>query len=82
MRIVAPEHASELADRLIAAFGVDRVSLEQGLVRVLDASYGAVILVLRAVERWLDEDAVPSAELWLGDNSYTLARSTPVESWQ
>jgi hypothetical protein len=41
-----------------------------------------VIQVLAAVGRWLDQAAVGSAEMWLGDHSYRVARWVPVEVWQ
>jgi hypothetical protein len=40
----------------------------------------AVVQVLRAVEAWLAEDGIDSAELSIGDRSYTLAASAPVTS--
>jgi hypothetical protein len=88
MRIVVPEAASTitLAERLGVVVGTERVSLlddqsEVG-VRVEGASDLVVLRVIDTVERWLDERAADSAEMWLGEHSYRIARSTPVETWQ
>jgi len=37
--------------------------------------------VVDTVERWLEQTRVGTVELWLGEHSYRLARSSPVESW-
>ncbi len=85
IRIVVPDTASAyaLAERLIAAFGSEHISLrgdrgevdvqidrepEPGLVRVLDT-----------VERWFDQARVGTVELWLGERSYKLAHWVPLE---
>ena len=38
--------------------------------------------VIDTVERWLEERAAGSVELWLGEHSYRIARSAPAETWQ
>jgi hypothetical protein len=88
MRILVPEAASTstLAERLSVVVGAERISLlddrrEVG-VRVEGASDRAVLRVIDTVERWLEERAAGSAELWLGEHSYRLARSAPVETWR
>jgi hypothetical protein len=40
----------------------------------------AVVQVLRAVEAWLAEDGLGSAELSIGDRSYTLVAPAPIGS--
>ncbi len=88
MRIVVPEAASTtvLAERLAVVFGSERISLLDELrevdVRVESPSGHAVLRVLDTVERWLDDMAAGSAEMWLGENSYRIARWAPVETWQ
>jgi hypothetical protein len=88
MQIVVPDagSANALAQRLSATFGSQRVSLaaERREVDVLvdRDSDPAILRVLEAVERWLDQAAVGSAEMRLGGHSYTLARWVPVETWQ
>jgi len=88
MRIVVADagSASTLAERLTVAFGTDRVSLcgdrLQVEVRVEGESDRTVLGVLDTVERWLDHAGLGSAEMWLGENSYRLARWAPVEAWQ
>jgi hypothetical protein len=88
MRIIVPEAASTgvLAERLAAMFGRERISLveerrEVG-VRVEGDSDRAVVGVLETVERWLDERAAGSAEMWLGEHSYRISRWAPAEAWQ
>jgi hypothetical protein len=88
MRIVVPD-ASEvhaLADQLVTSFGSDRVSLRAAraevAVRVAGESDRTVLGVLDTVERWLDHAGVAAAEMWLGEHSYRLARSVPVDMWQ
>jgi hypothetical protein len=88
MRIVVPETASTsvLAERLAVVFGPERISLLDELrevdVRVESPSDHAVLRVLDTVERWLDDMAAGSAEMWLGEHSYRIARWAPVETWQ
>jgi hypothetical protein len=88
MRIVVPDAASTsvLAERLAVVFGSERISLLDELrevdVRVESPSDHAVLRVLDTVERWLDDMAAGSAEMWLGENSYRIARWAPVETWQ
>jgi hypothetical protein len=88
MRIVLGDagSASALAERLTVAFGTDRISLwsdhpEVG-VRVEGEMDRTVLGVLDTVERWLDHAGLGSAEMWLGENSYRIARWAPVEVWQ
>ena len=88
IRIVVPEAASTsaLAERLTAAFGSDRISLpadrQEVDVRVVGSTDRAVLGVLDTVDRWLDEMAAGSAEMWLGERSYRIDRWAPVEGWQ
>jgi hypothetical protein len=88
MRIAAPDAVSTgvLAERLTAILGNERVSLEDDRrrvdVRVEGDTDGAVVRVLEAVERWLDQARIGSAEMWLGERSYRLARWAPVETRQ
>ena len=89
MRIVVQEAAATgvLADRLTAAFSPEPISLladrQQVDVRVESASDHAVLRILETVDRWLDEMAGGSAEMWLGERSYRMtARWAPVETWQ
>jgi hypothetical protein len=88
MRIVVADagSASSLAERLVVAFGTDRVSLGGGRpevgVRIEGESGRTVLGVLDTVERWLGHAGLGSAEMWLGKNSYRLARWAPVEGWQ
>jgi hypothetical protein len=88
MRIVVPSGGSALglAERLAATFGADHISCrddpgEVG-IRIEENSDRAVIRAVDAVERWLDHAGCRSAEMWLGENSYRLARWAPVETWQ
>ncbi|MGD0272270.1 MAG: hypothetical protein ABSB96_00830 [Gaiellaceae bacterium] len=85
MRIVVSDagSASALAERLTAAYStacisrwVDRPEVE---VRIEAESDRIVLGVLETVERWLDQASSGSAEMWLGKNSYRLARWAPVE---
>jgi hypothetical protein len=89
MRIVVPDAGGvgALADQLVTAFGRDCVSFRadrpEVAVRVAGESDGTVLGVLDTVERWLDQAGLAAAEMWLGGNSYRLARSVPVvEVWQ
>jgi hypothetical protein len=83
MRILAGDAASadELADALTVALGDGRVLLRRNRrsaeVRVRDSSDQTVIRVLDTIDRWLDHAGSRSAEMWLGERSYRLARSTP-----
>jgi hypothetical protein len=85
MRIVVPDAGGvgTLAVRLATEFGADRISLSPSRVeigvRIADESDRTVLGVLETVECWLDEAGVASAEMWLGENSYRLARWAPVE---
>jgi hypothetical protein len=88
MRIIVPEPSSTstLAERLSVVLGTERISLlddrrEVG-VRVEGAEDRAVLRVIDTVERWLDERAAGSAEMWLGEHSYRIARSAAAETRQ
>jgi len=85
MRIVVPDHANAtvLADRLAVAFGSERISLRGDLreVDVLIDRDPAIVRVLEAVERWLDQARVGSVEMWLGERSYRIDRWVPAETW-
>jgi len=88
MRIVVPPggNARGLAERLTATFGADRISCrdrrEEVGIQIGENLDRAVLLAVDAVERWLDHAGCGAAELWLGENSYRLARWAPVETWQ
>jgi hypothetical protein len=88
MRIVVPDTATAdaLAERLTAVFGAERNSCwpdrREVDVQVDRESDRTVIRALDAVERWLDQAAVGSAEMWLGEHSYRVERWVPVEGWQ
>jgi hypothetical protein len=88
MRIVVPDpaSASELAERLTLVLGAEHISLlgdrQEVDVRVERGSDRAILRVLDAVERWLEHASAGSAEMWLGDHSYRLARWVPVKTWQ
>jgi hypothetical protein len=75
MRIVVPDATSEngLADRPSIAFGAERISLRgdhrEVDVRVERGSDRAVLRVLDAVDRCLDQPGVGSAEMRLGERS-------------
>jgi len=88
MRIVVPGAGSvhALADQLVTSFGSDRVSHRadrpEVAVRVAGESDRTVLGVLDTAERWLDHTGLAAAEMWLGGNSYRLARSVPIDVWQ
>ena len=79
MRIVAgdSESACVLGDALTAVFGARRVSFRRDdprcEVRVRGGSDPTVLRVLEAVDKWLNHGGSRSAELWLGERSYTVA---------
>jgi hypothetical protein len=85
LRIVVPDatSATGLADRLSVAFGSEQVSLRDGRpevdVRIDREPDSAILNALEAVERWLDQTRVGSAEMWLGERSYRFARWAPAE---
>jgi hypothetical protein len=88
MRIVVGDAggASTLADRLTAAFGAECISLwsdrrEVG-VRVAGGVDRSLLRVLDTVDRWLDHGGLAWAEIWLGERSFKVARSAPLELWQ
>ena len=78
MRIVAgdSESACVLADALTAVFGARRVSFRRGdprrEVRIRGGSDPTVLRVLDAVDKWLNHECPRSAEVWLGERSYTV----------
>jgi hypothetical protein len=78
MRIVAgdSESACVLGDALTAIFGPRRVSFRRDdpmrEVRIRGGSDPTVLRVLGAVDGWLNHGASRSAEMWLGERSYTL----------
>jgi len=86
MRIILPEAASTsvLAERLTAVFGGERVSLwpdqREVDVRVEDESDRAVLRVFDAVEVWLGQADIGSAEMWLGEHAYKVARRARLEA--
>jgi hypothetical protein len=88
MRIVVPDAASAtvLADRLTVTFGPERISLRRERREVdvvIDPEPDPAILrVLDAVERWIDQARVGSVEMRLGERSYRIARWVPAETWQ
>jgi hypothetical protein len=88
MRIVVADAASAnaLAQRLTVTLGTERISVagDRREVDVLvdQESDPAILSVLDAVERWLDQSSVGSAEMYLGENSYKVARWVPIETWQ
>jgi hypothetical protein len=51
-------------------------------IRVEHEADRAILHVLDVVERWLEHASVGSAEMWLGDHGYRLARWVPIETWQ
>lgn len=83
MRIVVPAAGSAraLADRLGTTYGTERVSISgdraEIAVQVASASDGAVIRIVTSVERWLAQAGIASAELWLDEHAYRLARWVP-----
>jgi hypothetical protein len=88
MRIVLGDvgSASALAEQLTVAFSSGRVTLsgdrpEVGLW-VEGDSDRFVLRVLDAVDRWLELGGLRSVEMWLGENSFRVARWAPVEVWQ
>ena len=87
MRIVVPDadSATMLADQLSIDLGFERVSLRRERREVdilLDREpEPAIVGILEAVERWLDQAHTGSVEMWLGERSYRLARWAPVETW-
>jgi len=80
MRIILPEAASAsvLAERLTAVFGGERISLwpdwREVDIRVEGESDRAVLRVFDVVEGWLDRAGIGSAEMWLGEHAYKVAR--------
>jgi len=84
IRIAVPDAsgAAALADRLVTSFGTDCVSLRgdrpEVKIRVAGEPDRTVLSVIDAVERWLDHTGFASAQMWLGQHSYRLARSVPL----
>jgi hypothetical protein len=84
---VVPDTASvpSLAERLSAAFGSERISVdpdsrEVGILVEQDSDRG-VLRALDAVEHWYAQAEVGSVEMWLGERSFTFARWLPVQTW-
>ena len=87
MRIVVPDDASAtvVADWLTVAFGSERISL-RGDRREADVLIDrepdwAILRVLDAVERSIDQARVGSVEMWLGERSYRIDRCVSAETW-
>lgn len=85
IRVVVPDAtgAHGLLRRLSVVFDRSSVSFDgaQKEVRVRsDWESRAVVHVVDAVEAWLEEDGIPSAKLWMGDRSYTVAGLVPLTS--
>ena len=82
MRIVVPAGSvSSLAERLAATYGPERVAFgrdhrEVG-IHVADDEERTVLGIVEAVERWLDQVGLLSAEMWLGEHLYRLAGWAP-----
>lgn len=87
MRIIVrdADSATMLADQLSVDFGFEHVSLRRerpGVDILIDREpEPAIVRILEAVERWLDQAHTGSVEMWLGDRSYRLTRWVPVETW-
>jgi hypothetical protein len=72
-----------LLRRLSAMFGRSAVSFDgaRSEVRVCSEWQSrAVVQVVDAVEDWLGESGANSAQLWMGDRSYTVFGPAPVTS--
>lgn len=75
MRIVAQNSASatSLAEQLTAELGAGRIALSDDHRQVgiqIEGEWDrAVLQVLDAAARWLDQDAAGSADAWLGERS-------------
>jgi hypothetical protein len=85
IRVVVPDAAGldALVRRLAVVFDRPSISLigAHNEVRVhSEWESRAVVQVVDAVEEWLAEDGAASAELWMGDRSYTVVRPVPVTS--
>ena len=83
IRVAVPEatRAHELVRRLAGHFDPSSVSFDgaQREVRVrLERESRGVAEVLRAIESWLSEGGPDSAELSIGDRSYTMLGPTGV----
>jgi hypothetical protein len=75
--------AQGLVRRLVGAFDGPSVSFDGTRQEVRVRSEGesrAVVQVFDAVEAWLAEDRVDSAELSIGSRSYTMIRPPPIAS--
>jgi hypothetical protein len=83
MRIVVPDtvSASTLSERLMVAFGSERISVQgksrEVDVRVEGESDRSVLEVDYTVEPWLEDASVGFAEMRLAEHSYRLARWVP-----
>ena len=70
-----------LLRRLSAVFGRSAVSFDGARSEVRVSSEWqsrAVVQVVDAVEDWLGESGANSAQLWMGDRSYTVFGPAPV----
>ena len=86
MRIVVPEDAGALATHLAGAFGSERISLRDDDHREVDIRVEGeadplVVRIFDAVERWLHDATIGSAEMWLEGHSYRVARWSPLDRW-
>jgi hypothetical protein len=85
IRVSVPDAAGAhgLLRRLSVVFDRSSVfydgSREEVRVRA-DWESRAVVQVIDAVEAWLEETGAPSAELWMGARSYTVAGQVPITS--
>lgn len=73
------ESAKLLIVDMVGLFGGEHVSLQaEGAVKLelgRDGN-GALVHALEAVERWLEQTATATAEVWVDDRSYTIERPT------
>lgn len=77
-----PAHAPGLVRHLATLFGPMAVSFDRSRKEVSVRSEWesrSVVGVIEAVEAWLAEDGAESATLSIGDRSYTMAESRPLE---
>jgi len=80
---VAEGRGHGLMRNLAGVFGRSSLSLDQAEKEVRVRSEWesrAVVQVLGAVEAWLAEDGLGSAELSIGDRSYTMVAPAPIGS--
>ena len=79
MRVVVGdgETAKRLVQELAGLFRAGRVSVETGgqiQVELRGEADDAVARTLIAIERWLGEDGISSATVWVGEQSYVVER--------